>query len=463
VDRAENVLIVARRDRPSLLSRVGLHRPELRAWAMYDWANSAFQTTVITAVFPRFFSDFAAAGLTPAEATARFAWATTIAVTITAVIGPILGAIADVRGLKKTLLGVSMAVGIVATLLMATISRGDWVFAAAVFMIANVGIAASFVFYDSLLPHIATAEEMDRVSTAAYAIGYLGGGVLLVVNLAWILSPATFGLADSVAATRLSFVSVAVWWLLFSLPLFFRVPEPKPAPEVDESRRDSSVRTAFVRLRETFHELRSYRQAFLMLVAFLLYNDGIQTIIRMASIYGAEVGIDQNAQIAAFVVVQFVGVPCSFLFGAMAHRIGAKRGVFLALTIYTGISLLGYFMTTTWQFFALAFLVGTVQGGSQALSRSLFARMIPKHKSSEYFGFFAVFEKFAGIAGPALFAASVTLFDSSRAAVLSVIVFFLLGAIVLTRVDVAAGEAQARSDQAGVKALTGDEPSRHAF
>ena len=429
-----------------ILSRVGLNRPELRAWAMYDWANSAFQATVITAVFPRFFSDYAAAGLTPVEATARFAWATTIAVAIVAVLGPILGAIADVRGMKKILLGVSMSVGIVGTLLLATITRGDWSYAAAVFMIANIGIAASFVFYDSLLPHIAAPEEMDRVSTAAYAMGYLGGGVLLLVNLAWILSPATFGLADSVAAIRLSFVSVAVWWLAFSLPLFFRVPEPIPALEADGSRRGNPVRMAFVRLRETFHELRGYRQAFLMLVAFLLYNDGIQTIIRMASIYGAEVGIDQNAQIAAFVIVQFVGVPCSFLFGALAHRIGAKRGIFLALTIYAGISVLGYFMTTAWQFFALAFLVGTVQGGSQALSRSVFARMIPKHKSSEYFGFFAVFEKFAGIAGPALFAASVTLFDSSRAAVLSVILFFVAGALVLTRVDVAAGEAQARAE-----------------
>jgi UMF1 family MFS transporter len=200
---------------------------------------------------------------------------------------------------------------------------------------------------------------------------------------------------------------------------------------------------AFVRLWETFRELRGYRQAFLMLVAFLLYNDGIQTIIRMASIYGAEVGIDQNAQIAAFVIVQFVGVPCSFLFGALAHRIGAKRGIFLALTIYAGISVLGYFMTTATHFFLLAFLVGTVQGGSQALSRSLFARMIPRHKSSEYFGFFSVFEKFAGIAGPAVFAASVTLFGNSRAAVLSIIVFFILGAIVLTRVDVADGERQA--------------------
>jgi UMF1 family MFS transporter len=464
MDRAENVLMAALRTRGTLLTRLGLNRPELRAWAMYDWANSAFQSTVITAVFPPFFSDYAAAGLAPADATARFAWATTIAVTVTALIGPILGAIADVRGLKKTLLGVSMTVGVIATLLMATISQGGWAFAAIVFMVANIGIATSFVFYDSLLPHIAAPEEVDRVSTAAYAIGYLGGGVLLVLNLAWILSPATFGLADSVAAIRLSFVSVAVWWLLFSLPLFFRVPEPAPTLESDERQGDNPVRVAFVRLRETFRELRGYRPAFLMLVAFLLYNDGIQTIIRMASIYGAEVGIDRNAQIAAFVIVQFVGVPCSFLFGALAHRIGAKRGVFIGLAVYVSISMLGYFMTSAWQFFALAFLVGMVQGGTQALSRSLFARMIPKHKSSEYFGFFAVFEKFAGIAGPALFAASVTLFASSRAAVLSIIVFFVLGALVLTRVDVAAGEAQAQSDPSGPKtnALTEAEPSRHA-
>ena len=412
---------------PGAVTRIGLHRPELRAWAMYDWANSAFQTTVITAVFPRFFSDYAAAGLSPTEATARFAWATTIAVTITALIGPVLGAIADIRGMKKTLLAVSMSVGIVATLLMATISRGDWMYAALVFMIANIGIAASFVFYDSLLPHIASPDEMDRVSTAAYAIGYLGGGVLLVVNLAWILAPTRFGLADSVAAIRLSFISVAVWWLIFSLPLFFRVREPAPGSNRTRAAAIAQSASPSFVCGKTFHELRGYRQAFLMLVAFLLYNDGIQTIIRMASIYGAEVGIDQNAQIAAFVLVQFVGVPCSFLFGAMAARIGAKQGVFLALAIYAGISLLGYFMTSAWQFFALAALVGTVQGGSQALSRSLFARMIPKHKSSEYFGFFAVFEKFAGIAGPALFAASVTLFHSSRAAVLSVLVVLRAG------------------------------------
>jgi len=432
----------------SLLDRLGLNRPELRAWAMYDWANSAFQSTVITAVFPPFFSSFAAAGLPPAIATARFAWATTIAVAMTAILGPILGAIADYRAIKKRMLAIFVALGVVTTMAMATIGRGEWMYAALLFMISNIAIASSFVFYDSLLPHIAAPHEMDRVSTAGYAIGYFGGGILLVVNLLWILTPTTFGIPDTVAGIKLSFVSVGIWWLVFSVPLFRRVPEPPRVLEADERPNENPIRAAFVRVWETFHELRGYRQAFLMLVAFLLYNDGIQTIIRMAAIYGAEIGIDQNAQIAAFVVVQFVGIPFSFLFGALASRIGAKTAIFLALGVYTGISVLGYFMTTAWQFFALAFLVGTVQGGSQALSRSLFARMIPKHKSSEYFGFFSVFEKFAGIAGPALFAVSVSLFGSSRAAVLSVIFFFVCGALVLTRVNVAEGEAHAREASA---------------
>jgi len=411
---------------------------------MYDWANSAFQSTVITAVFPPFFSAVAAAGLPGPIATERFAWATTIAVTITAVMGPILGAIADYRAIKKRMLAVFVGIGVITTMMMGTIGRGEWEYAALLFMIANIAIASSFVFYDSLLPHIAAPEEMDRVSTAGYAVGYLGGGVLLVINLLWILMPGRFGIPDSVTGIKLSSVSVGGWWLGFSIPLLRRVPEPARMLEADETANENPVRAAFVRVRETFHELRGYRQAFLMLVAFLLYNDGIQTIIRMAAIYGAEIGIDQTSQIEAFVVVQFVGIPFSFLFGALAGRIGAKAGIFLALVVYTGISVLGYFMTTAWQFFALAFLVGTVQGGSQALSRSLFARMIPKHKSSEYFGFFSVFEKFAGKKGPALFAASVGIFGSSRAAVLSVILFFICGGLILTRVNVGEGEARAR-------------------
>jgi len=432
----------------TLLGRIGLGRPVLRAWAMYDWANSAFWCTVIVAVFPPFFSEYAAAGLPEGVATSRFAWGTTVAVTIVALMAPILGAIADHRALKKKMLAVFLIIGVIPTLLMATIDRGGWLYALALFVIANIGVASTLVFYDSLLPHIAAKDELDRVSTAGFALGFIGGGVLLLINLVWILRPTLFGLPDVVAGLKLSLASVGVWWLVFSIPLFRRVPEPEVRLGDLGDSLVEQIAGGITAAWKTLLELRRSRNAFLMLIAFLLYNDGIQTMIRMSSIYGIEVGIDRNAQIAAFVLVQFVGVPCSFAFGTVAGRIGAKTALFFALCVYVCISVLGYFMTATWQFFALAFLVGIVQGGSQALSRSLFARMIPKHKSSEYFGFFAVFEKFAGIAGPAVFASSIALFGSSRAAVLSVIVFFVLGALVLTRVDVAAGEAEAAAAEA---------------
>jgi len=427
------------------LDRIGLGSREVRAWAMYDWANSAFWCTVIVAVFPPFFSEYAAKGLDPQDATQRFAWGTTIAVTIVALIAPVLGTIADQRAMKKRLLAVFLIVGVVATLLMGTIESGAWRYALILFIVANIGVAATLVFYDSLLPHIAAPDELDRVSTAGFAIGFVGGGVLLVINLAWILRPDLFGLSGTVAAIKLSLVSVGVWWLVFSVPLFRVVPEP-PMPANAPAQLD--FKTTLLTTWHAFQELRRNRNALWLLIAFLLYNDGIQTIIRMSSIYGAEIGIDRNAQIAAFVMVQFVGVPCSFLFGALAGRIGAKTALFIALMVYAGVTVLGYFLMTEFQFFALAFLVGLVQGGSQALSRSLFARMIPKEKSSECFGFFAVFEKFAGVAGPAVFAASIALFHSSRAAVLSVLLFFVLGAIALTKVDVAAGEAQASAGSA---------------
>ena len=423
------------------MARVGLDRPELRAWAMYDWANSAFQSTIVNAVFPVFFARYAAAGLE--SPTATFAWGTTVAVIVVALLSPVLGAVADYHAVKKRLLAVFTGLGVASVLLMAGITEGAWQFALAVFVLANIGERLAWVFYDSLLPHIASPRETDRVSTAAFAVGYIGGGILLLINMAWILKPEWFGFRDATMATKASFVSVAIWWAAFSLPLFRRVPEPPPPDASPVAGRNLAIE-AMTQAWRTFHELRGYRNAFLMLVAFLLYNDGIQTMIRMSSIYAAEVNIPTEAQIAAFVMVQFLGVPFSFLFGALADRIGAKPSVFISVGVYTVVSIIGYFLSTTWQFFALAFLVGMVQGGSQALSRSLFARMIPKDKSSEYFGFFSVFEKFAGIAGPITFALSVQVFGNSRAAVLGIILFFIAGAAVLTRVDVAEGEAQAQ-------------------
>jgi UMF1 family MFS transporter len=431
-----------------LLQLLGLGRPELRAWAMYDWANSAMVTTIITAVFPIYFSDVAAANLQPADRTEYFATASTIGMVIIAVLAPILGAVADSRPIKKRLLGAFMGVGIAAVGGMYFIGRGDWVLAALLFIVANIGANGSFVFYDSLLPHIAREGEMDRVSSAGYALGYLGGGILLVLNLAWIQKPEWFGLPSGTLPARLAFVSVAVWWLVFSIPMFLRVPEPGLGAIAPARGGRGPVVAAFVRLAETFRELRKFKQGFLMLLAFLIYNDGIGTIIRMATIYGREIGIGQGAMIGSLVLVQFVGIPFAFLFGHVAGKVGPKRSILFALVVYTGISILGRFMTNAYHFFLLSILVGMVQGGSQALSRSLFASLIPRDRSGEFFGFFAVVEKFAGIFGPLVFAASIRLAGSSRFAILSVIGFFVAGGALLALVDVEAGRREARAVEA---------------
>ena len=418
---------------------------------MYDWANSAMVTVIVTAVFPIYFSTVASAGLPPETATFRFGVATTIGLVIVALLSPILGTLADYAAAKKQLLGVFLALGVASTALMINIRHGDWLPALVLFVLANIGANGSYVFYDALLPHIAREDEMDRVSTAGYALGYLGGGLLLALNLAWIQRPEWFGLPagegltqnEATLPARLAFLSVAVWWAVFSIPLFRTVSEPAARPATSRTR--FPIDTVLRDLLQTVRDLQRFRHAFLMLLAFLIYNDGIGTIIRMATIYGTEIGIGRGALIASILLVQFVGIPFAFLFGALAGRIGAKRSIFLGLMAYVVISIVGYFMRTATHFLMLAILVGMVQGGTQALSRSLFASMIPRHKSGEFFGFFSVFEKFAGILGPLVFALTIALTGSSRNAILSVIAFFAVGGALLWRVDVEEGQRAARA------------------
>jgi UMF1 family MFS transporter len=427
--------------RPPLLQRLTLHTPALRAWALYDWANSVFITTVMQ-IFPIYFVSVAAAGLPKAQATERFAFATSAAVTFVALLAPGLGALADFAGMKKKLLASFMLLGVVATCALFLVERGDWKLAAVLFVLGNVGINGSLVFYDSLLPHVAKPEEVDRASAMGYALGYLGGGLLMAVNVLWIQYPHAFGIRDDVMAIRLSFLSAGIWWLVFSIPILTRVPEPfHQGGRV----RLGSILASFGRLGATFRELRAHRDALLMLCAFLVYNDGIGTIIRMATSYGTELGIARGSLIGAILLVQFVGIPFSLLFGSLADRIGARNAIHLSLAVYAGITVLGYFMHSATQFFVLAVLVGMVQGGCQALSRSLFASMIPAHKSAELFGFFGVFEKIGGILGPAAFAAAVHATGSSRPAILSLLAFFATGALILSRVDVERGRAMARA------------------
>ena len=427
-----------------LLAKAGLVTPEQRAWAWYDWANSAYFTTIVTAVFPSFFATYAASGIEPAQATARFGVITTVSVALIAILSPILGAIADFTGIRKRLLAIFMLIGVSSAAALVLVNQGDWLLASILFVIGNLGVSGSTVFYDSLLPHVARPEETDRVSSAGYAIGYFGGGLLLLINLAWILSPSTFGFADTASATKASFVSVAVWWLVFSIPLMRTVPEPPVQLEAGEQRGTSVLNAAFGRLGRTFREIRKYRHAFILFIAMLLYQDGIQTIIRMASVFGAEIGIDINAQIAAFVMVQWLGIPFSFLFGGLGARIGTKRALFIALAVYTVTAIMGYFMRTVTHFFILAGLVATVQGGSQALSRALFARLIPARKASEFFGFYAVSERFATVLGPLVFTLSVTMTGSSRIAILFIITFFVAGAALLSMVNEEEGMRAAR-------------------
>jgi MFS transporter, UMF1 family len=443
----------------SFLDRLGLGRPELRAWAMYDWAVSSLYVTVLTAVFPIFFVRVAAAGLPESRGTQALATANTIAAIIVAFLSPVLGAVSDYAAAKKRMLAGAMLVGAAATAGMFFIQRGDLVLASTLFVIAIMGATTSLVFYEAILPHIAKPAEIDRVSSGGYAIGYIGGGLLLALNLAWIQRPDLFGLpsgeglSDQEASlpARLAFVSVAVWWVIFSLPLFRNVREPTRTLEPDENTRAPVVMIAFSRLGETLRQLIGFREAFLMLLAFLIYNDGIQTIIKMATAYGTEIGIGQSELITAVLMVQFVGVPFAFLFGMLASRIGAKRSIFIGLLAYAVISIIGYFMTTATHFFILAGLVGVVQGGTQALSRSLFATLIPSHKSGEFFGFYSVFEKFSSIFGPLLFSVTIALTGSSRNAILSIISFFIVGAILLSFVDVAKGQQAARDAEANVR------------
>jgi UMF1 family MFS transporter len=267
--------------------------------------------------------------------------------------------------------------------------------------------------------------------------------VLLAVNLLMVEKPALFGLADAGAGARASFVTVAVWWLVFSIPLFRRVPEPAIAAE-DRRPGGPWLTLPFRELANTLRQVRRYRETFVFLVAFLLYNDGIQTIIRMAALHAAELGIGQGTLVGAILVVQAIGAPCAFLFGALARRIGPKPSILIGLVVYAGVCVVAYRMHTATEFWILALLVGLVQGGTQALSRSVFASLVPRRRSSEFFGLFAVFEKVAGILGPLVFGIVTQAAGSSRAAALALIGFFVAGGALLTRVDLAAGRAAAR-------------------
>ncbi|MCZ6598621.1 MAG: MFS transporter [Planctomycetota bacterium] len=438
-----------------LWRKLALDRPEARAWAWYDWANSAFFTVVATAVFPLYFNEVACKGLPEQVATRRLALVLGLSMVAVALVAPVAGALADFAGARKKLLGGFMGLGALATAGMFFVGTGDWLLASVLVGLANVGIVGSLVCYDALLPHVAPKGKVDQLSTTGYALGYLGGGLLLGLNLLWIWKPGWFGLPEGKGETlpvRLAFVSVAIWWVAFSIPLFLRVPEPPRVIEDDEETGASAIRTAFTRLGETLRELRGYKQAFLMLLAALVYGEGIGTIIKMSGSYAKDLGLSNTTIMLAFFCTQFIGIPFAIAFGRLAAKVGSRRAIYVSLAVYVLVLVYAFFLETERDFFVLAITVGMVQGGAQALSRSLFASMIPAHKSTEFFGFFAFASKLAGSIGPLTFFAVGTFLGSNRYAILSLVVFFVLGWFLLSRVNVEEGQRRAREAEKSLRA-----------
>jgi UMF1 family MFS transporter len=423
------------------------HKRAITAWTMYDWANSAFATTIMAAVLPVYYTSVATAGLASNIATAYWGYTSSISALIAAIISPILGAVADFSGAKKKFLTVFMLLGVTGTALLYFIQSGDWLLASLFFTFGNIGFAGSLVYYDALLPHVADPDEIDQVSSRGYAMGYIGGGLLLAVNLVMIMVvPELVPGIDAGLMTRLSFVTVAVWWAVFTLPLLLHVKEPARRIHPGEEN-FRPVQASFKRLGQTFKEIRQYRDLAMALLAFWVYANGIGTIIVMATAYGNELGFSQTTLIGTLLMVQFLAAPFAFLFGKLASKMGTKKAIYLSLTIYTLIAIAGYFLYHEWQFWVLGAAVATVQGGSQALSRSLIGRLMPKSKSAEFYGFFSVSEKFASIIGPALFGVVSTIMGESRLSIVSLIIFFAFGIYLLSRVNVERGMQVAQAEE----------------
>jgi len=410
-------------------------------WAMYDWANSAFATTILAAVLPTFYKTVAAEGLPQYLSTAYWAYTNFIAVLLVALSSPVLGAIADYSQRKKRFLFSFFLLGVLGTACLYFVDRGDWVLASLFFIVGFIGFGGGEVFYNSFLPIIAKQDEMDRVSTLGYAMGYLGGGLLLAVNVLMIMKPELFGIPSKLIATRICFITVAVWWAVFSIPTFLWIKEPGVGGEKVSI--GEYVAIGFRRFVHTFQKIKQHKEAFKFLLAYWLYNDGIGTIIKMAVAYGTEIGIRTQDLILAILITQFVGIPFTMLFGRLTKYIGTKRGIYITLFVYSGIVIWGFFLQHAWEFYALAIIVGMVQGGAQALSRSFFGNIIPKENAAEFFGFYALSGKFASVLGPLVFGVVAQITRHGRYAVFVLLAFFIAGIYLLSRVDEEAGRREA--------------------
>ena len=399
------------------------------AWALYDWANSAFATTVMVVFFPLFFKQFLTAGQQATTSTFWLAMANGTSSFVLAVMAPWLGALADKGQAHIRMLAIFTAIGVVPTALLAFVGATDWATAAVLFAVASVGFWGGLIFYDSMLIRVAPPGRIDSVSGFGYSLGYLGGALLLVVNIVMYAKPAMFGLASPEAAIRASFLTVAIWWLIFALPLLRQRSLTPAGPSIGLGQ---AARAGFAELLRTFREVRKFRPVILFLLAYWMYIDGVNTIMKMAVDYGLALGFPANSLIGGILMIQFIGFPLTLLFGWLGDRISPLVGIFVAIGVYTGVTFYAVLMTSVSEFYIMAAAIGCVQGAIQAMSRSYYGRLVPPDRASEFFGFYNMMGKFASVLGPFLMGATALITGNSRSAILSVAILFVGGAIMLT-------------------------------
>ena len=424
-------------------------KKSIYSWALYDWANSAFATTVMAGFFPIFFAQYWSNPENLSLSTFYLGLGNSVASIIVVLLAPILGAIADRGTYKKRFLVFFAFLGVLMTAGLALVSQGMWQIALLTYVIATVGFSSANTFYDSLLPAVSNKDNVDYVSGVGYAFGYIGGGILIVINFLMITYPSFFGFADSVEGIKWSFVSVALWWAIFSIPILLFVKEPKYHKTETTLQ---TIKSGFKQLKDTFNEIRHLKVVFTFLIAYWLYIDGVDTTIRMAADFGITLGFDSTTIMGALVLVQFIAFFATLLYVKFADKIGTKNAIYFAIAAYMVIIFSGYFVTEGWHFYIIAGMIGCFQGGIQTLSRSLYARIIPENKSAQYFGFFNMWGKFAAVIGPLLMGSVTLILNntiddhvlSARIGLQSIMILFILGALALSRVDISEGEKIAK-------------------
>ena len=401
------------------------------SWAIYDWANSAYATTVMAGFFPLFFKSYYSVDADVTVSTAQLGFANSISSLIIVLIAPLLGAIADKASLKKRFLFIFAYLGILMSIALSFVSQGDWQMATFIYVLANIGFMGSNTFYDGLLPSVSNEKNVDFISGLGFAFGYLGGGILFSLNV-WMLQDfSLFGFTDEVEAIKASFISVAIWWALFSLPLLFYVKESQK----EKVGTKKALVDGYLRLKNTFSKIKKLRGLLLFLIAYWLYIDGVDTIIRMAVDYGMALGFNSYDLISALLIVQFVGFPATLIFAKTAQIWDTKKMLYVAIGTYLFIVFWATRMNESYEFYILATMIALVQGGIQALSRSYYSKMIPQTHATEFFGFYNFLGRFAAILGPLLVAFVALFTQNSRLSIASISIFFILGAILLYFVD----------------------------